>query len=424
MTSIPVTGPRRYTRRRRGVISVPLPSRRRPRMLTASIRSLRDHATRPDLLEFLVAHDRDDPLTRRTALTLLADVIWEAPRRFGYAESAHYYAGLIDRASGEWLLPTWGDDGLMQTDGWDDIIRAQPPGSVVWVDGNIPEWTCYPAVHADVLAVLGHICDLPALDTWLQYAGHDAGILARPDPGIYVLQDRYDLTGNNGDETWREAQTGHRPEEFFGERYALARKMDAARLACHAELMARYGRCRTDRASDIAAHLPFLFETVRRFPGARVAELGTRTGQSTTALLAAANLAGGHVWSVDCGPVDVPPSWAGTGLWSFLAAGDLSPAAGEFIPDDLDVLFIDTSHHYGHTLAELCAHGPRVVPGGVILMHDTELTREQIGAYEGTLPPGGQHLPVAAALDTWCATAGQTWTERPGSYGLGVIEKG
>lgn len=214
-------------KRQPGGISVTLPSRKRPEMLRASVESLRSTATRPELLEFLVAYDPDDPETGRAADDLFCDVVWQAPERYGYAGTPRYYAELLNRATGEWTLPTWGDDGLMQTQGWDETVRAQPRGSVIWVAGNYPGLTCFPIVHMDVFFTLRRLCPLPALDTWYEYVGTDAGILVRPDPEIYVLQDRFDLTGNNRDLTYIEGRTGYRSAEFHGEPYTTWRAEDA-----------------------------------------------------------------------------------------------------------------------------------------------------------------------------------------------------
>ena len=213
-----------------GMISVTLPSRRRPEMLTASIRSLRDTATHPDLLEILVAHDPDDQATGDTARMLGADMVWQAPERYGYAGQSRYLVVLLSAARGEWCLPTWGDDGIMQTSGWDETIRAQKPGSVIWVDGNFPGLTCFPIVHMDVFRTLGRFCPLPAHDSWYEYVARDAGILVRPDPIIYVFQDRFDLTGRNNDQTFQEGRAGHRSAEFFSEPYLTWRAEDASRL--------------------------------------------------------------------------------------------------------------------------------------------------------------------------------------------------
>jgi predicted O-methyltransferase YrrM len=183
--------------------------------------------------------------------------------------------------------------------------------------------------------------------------------------------------------------------------------------------------------SDIAEQMPLLRDAARRYTRPAIAELGTRTGQSTSALLTGASASGGHVWSVDCGPVYAPYWWRETGLWSFLAADDMSDEAAAFIPAALDILFIDTSHLFWHTLAELHKYVPRVRSGGMVLMHDTELTIEQMVAYGEWSAVHGPEYPVAAALDAFCAAAGLSWTrqaERPAPtegmpfYGLGTIK--
>lgn len=219
--------------RRSGVISVLLPSRHRPEMLTASIGSLHARAARPDLLEILIAHDPDDPGTADTARQLGADVVWQAPERYGYAGGARYYAALIEHATGEWCLPTWGDDGLMLTDCWDDIVRTQPVPSVLYTTGG-DKWgnNCYPIVHMDVFEATRRFCDIPALDTWYDEVGKQAGIWRNPDPPIVLMQDRHDLTGNNHDRTYIEGSRaywarGLHPKEFYAPKWTQWRQEDA-----------------------------------------------------------------------------------------------------------------------------------------------------------------------------------------------------
>lgn len=202
-------------------------------MLAASIGSLRAHASRPELLEILVAHDPDDLQTAQTASELGIDVIWQAPQRYGYPGLAHYYAGLVNQVTGEWCLPTWGDDALMQTADWDEIVRAQPAGSIVIPRDNHPDWVCFPIVHMDVFCVLGRFCPLPATDTWYDYVARDAGI--RVDvPEIFVLQDRFDLTGNNNDVTYQESRSGYRSAEFYTEPCTSWRAQDTETLRAYA----------------------------------------------------------------------------------------------------------------------------------------------------------------------------------------------
>jgi hypothetical protein len=123
----------------------------------------------------------------------------------------------------------------MCTPGWDDIVRAQPPGSVVFVDGNYPGQTCFPVVHMDVMAAVKRLCPLPALDTWFEDAGRAAGVLVQP--GIYVRQDRPDLNGLNDDQTHREGGGAYRAagntglgQPYYQEPYVTWRAEDAAAM--------------------------------------------------------------------------------------------------------------------------------------------------------------------------------------------------
>jgi cephalosporin hydroxylase len=176
---------------------------------------------------------------------------------------------------------------------------------------------------------------------------------------------------------------------------------------------------RLARWSDIQEYLPFLHDTARSYPGVRVLELGTRKGNSTLALLAAAKDAGGHVWSADIINVARDPEgmlpWARLPYWTFVHGDDMHPAVRAALPAEADVLFIDTSHEYEHTLAELRAYMPRLAPGGTALFHDTKVL-----AWPGYEPPKGIP-PVRQALDEYCEEAGLSWEELPGEYGLGVI---
>ena len=159
---------------------------------------------------------------------------------------------------------------------------------------------------------------------------------------------------------------------------------------------------RWSRPSDMQHYMPILHETALRFPDVQVTELGVRGGESTSAFLAAAEKVDGHVWSVDVEEPKVPGYWARTGRWELTVADDL-----DVEPKLCDVLFIDTSHEYEHTLAELRKFVPAVLPGGVVLCHDTL-----------NWPGDG----VARALDTYCAEEGLEWEEiGHGRYGLGRI---
>ncbi len=198
----------------------------------------------------------------------------------------------------------------------------------------------------------------------------------------------------------------------------LARTYNPSRGAIVTSLHDAY----LDRAvakSDIREYLPFLYEQARSRPGVRVLELGTRRGYSTLAFLAGADESGGHVWSVDVqdcarNRLGMLP-WAGCPRWTFTRGDDMDPAVQERLPAVADVLFIDTSHEYEHTLAELRAYMPRVAPGGVALFHDTHVMGWPGYEWDRAVSP------VWAALDEFCAEAGLSWEDMPGEYGLGIL---
>ncbi len=165
--------------------------------------------------------------------------------------------------------------------------------------------------------------------------------------------------------------------------------------------------------SDIVDHLPRLREEACR-ENVVVIELGVRGGNSTAAFLDAAELYEGHVWSVD-----IDPCPGEHDRWTFLHGDDMNPDIIDQLPD-CDVLFIDTSHHYEHTLAELKAYVPKVRDGGVVLLHDSELEVPYM------CPPDDPPFPVTAALRTFVALtdpeAQVEWVS--GCNGLAVYRKG
>ena len=174
-------------------------------------------------------------------------------------------------------------------------------------------------------------------------------------------------------------------------------------------------RQRAEPWSDIQDCLERLYTAAVAYPQVSILELGVRWGTSTAALLAAAEHAGGHLWSVDIATTpeleQVRERWLASGHWTFIQGNDLDI---DWAGPGFDVLFIDTSHAYDHTLLELRKYVPMVKPGGVVFLHDTKLeTPELVGP---TLP-----YPVARALDTFCAETGREWAELGAQYGLGKI---
>jgi cephalosporin hydroxylase len=131
--------------------------------------------------------------------------------------------------------------------------------------------------------------------------------------------------------------------------------------------------------SDITDHLPALFCEVLKATPKLVVELGTRGGDSTKAILSAASRSGAKVLSVDvddCSSVVSASEFRE--IWSFVQADDVA-FAGSFkswcesngFPSIIDVLFIDTSHEYEHTVQEIEAWFPLLAENATVIFHDT-----------------------------------------------------
>lgn len=166
--------------------------------------------------------------------------------------------------------------------------------------------------------------------------------------------------------------------------------------------------------SDIVEHLPTLHDHVVATNAQAVVELGVRSGNSTSALLAGVAETGGHLWSVDIRLMPAgsfaPLKQAAGESWTFILGDDMQVA--DKLPGQIDILFIDSSHHYDHTLAELRLYGPRA---DLILLHDTEL--EHPDGAPATDPP----FPVKRAVEAWVEETGRPWSNATNCYGLGRI---
>jgi predicted O-methyltransferase YrrM len=132
--------------------------------------------------------------------------------------------------------------------------------------------------------------------------------------------------------------------------------------------------------SDIRDHLNELFFMALSARPKLMVELGTRGGESTRALLAAAALCQATLVSVDindCAGLDLPYREH----WRFIKADDVEFAtdgfkqwcAEEGVEPNIQVLFIDTSHAYEHTKNEIRVWSPYLEEDGVMMFHDSNM---------------------------------------------------
>ena len=164
--------------------------------------------------------------------------------------------------------------------------------------------------------------------------------------------------------------------------------------------------------SDIYLHLPRLVELVTRTNAQHVIELGTRTGVSTIAWLYGLEQTGGRLTSID---IDAKPAIDDHPAWTFIQGDDLDPAIVSKL-DRADIVFIDTSHLYEQTVHELNLYRWLVKPGGLMVLHDTELPVPE------TAPPGHPLFPVKRAVTEFCEAEGYEWSNVTECWGLAVIQ--
>jgi predicted O-methyltransferase YrrM len=131
--------------------------------------------------------------------------------------------------------------------------------------------------------------------------------------------------------------------------------------------------------SDYLHHL--YFDTLMANPKL-IVELGTNFGCSTRVLLAAAENIGATLLSIDkddYGRIDINEKYKKK--WYFEQCDDVYYAQHKFdnwksdkgIDGKIDLLFIDTSHLYDHTVQEIKAWFPKLSDHATVIFHDTNL---------------------------------------------------
>ncbi|MDD4356755.1 MAG: class I SAM-dependent methyltransferase [Smithellaceae bacterium] len=134
----------------------------------------------------------------------------------------------------------------------------------------------------------------------------------------------------------------------------------------------------TVKKTDISDHLAMLFTESLNIESKLIVELGVGDGESTFVLERVANLWGAKLVSVD---IDDRAEVSSFKDRIFVQSDDISFAA-EF-PDwcrrrgfepVIDILFIDTSHLYDHTVAEIRSWFPYLASRCKVFFHDTNMS--------------------------------------------------
>ncbi|HET9182634.1 MAG TPA: class I SAM-dependent methyltransferase [Candidatus Angelobacter sp.] len=193
-------------------------------------------------------------------------------------------------------------------------------------------------------------------------------------------------------------------------------------------------------STDICDHLATIFgEALAARPGL-IVELGVRGGETRFVFEKVSQLTGSALVSADiedCSSVCSPSP-----RWHFVQKDDVQFAA-EFpawcrsrgIDPQIDVLFIDTSHIYEHTVCEIKAWFPLLAPKCKVIFHDTNMGnyyRQQNGTIRkgwdnqrGVIRAIEEHLGTRFNEKISFVTTVNEWLVRHWPYcsGLTVMER-
>lgn len=216
-----------------------------------------------------------------------------------------------------------------------------------------------------------------------------------------------------GDPLWAEfAEQTAKDREAFEARWAKMRAVDDARRRMAAgDLTPLYEKL-CDTPSDINEHLPTLHDLAIKLDAKKVIELGVRTGVSSVAWLTALHQTDGYLYAVDVNPA--PDHVAKHPRCTFTQGNDLDPFVISQLPDDADIVFVDSDHRYELTKSEIEAYRGKVRPGGCMAFHDVAV--ETFDHHEpGTEPP----FPVRKAIKEAFPDHDIDWSEN--NHGLAVV---
>ena len=190
-------------------ISILLPTRGRTTMLRDSLLSLADRADDTSRIEILLGVDHDDEKTiewceenilpeldqRGCSYTVLGF------DRLGYIRLNEYVNTLASIAKGQWLV-FWGDDAVMLSQGWDQRILEVDKFRVLRIPThNQHPYAIFPIVPREWHELFGYISAHQLSDSWVSQIAYMTDIVQ--DLEVEVIHDRFDITGNNNDDTFK-----------------------------------------------------------------------------------------------------------------------------------------------------------------------------------------------------------------------------
>lgn len=223
-------------------ISILLPTRGRTTQLLRSVDSLIDLADEPKEIQWLFGFDNDDLETYQWFQEHVLPSIMTSGARYtcmgfeplGYSKLNEYVNKLASRATGDWFV-FWNDDAVMQTSGWDTEIYSHTGEFCLQAfdTHNKHPYSIFPIVPREWYELIGHLSLHQLNDAWLSQIAWMLDIVKQIP--VMVQHDRYDLTGNNGDATFKNRViyegNSQDPRDFNYRDFRLHRINEAEKIA-------------------------------------------------------------------------------------------------------------------------------------------------------------------------------------------------
>ena len=222
-------------------LSVLLPTRGRGELSFKSLKTLWDNAETNDGIEYLIAVDDDDlesveyydktivPYTKEQGIDLR---VWSV-KRLGYKKLNEYLNFLGNKSNGHYIM-FWNDDAIMKTESWDkEIDQYRDKFRVLRMpDQSQHPYSLFPIFPRKWMSLLGTISPQAMSDAWISQIAYLCNIMVNIP--VSVIHDRFDLTGNNNDETYRNRpQTDvdrEDPMDLNSQQMVLKRYTDCAKI--------------------------------------------------------------------------------------------------------------------------------------------------------------------------------------------------
>lgn len=192
-----------------------MPTRDRYEMATKSIDSLFNNCKNVNNFEILLAVDNDDTTTTDKLSKYIQDKsnvkIFFFERQ--YYRGLHNYINKLAIESTGTSLMLWNDDSTIDSKDWDyEIIKNHESFCVLSpkVQNMEDYWrnqgVLFPIIPKKWIEITGEWAQVPACDSVIDVISKRLGLLI-PLESVVITHDRYDNTGNNLDNTWREVRS-------------------------------------------------------------------------------------------------------------------------------------------------------------------------------------------------------------------------